>query len=382
MKIKKIKIGNDYFYPATITAAIKDPSIVKTDGTVMTQAEINQSILTAVDSKVDKVDGKALSTNDFTAAYKSKLDGIEAGANKYTLPTATSSVLGGVKSTTPEIIKMGYDYPVTVNSDGTMNVNVPWENTTYSVATQSVNGLMSSTDKTKLDGIAAGAQVNTVLGVKGGAESTYRTGNINITTTNIGAIPVSAIGAASGVAPLNASSLIDAKYLPSYVDDVLEFAGKDKFPTTGESGKIYVDTTAEENNTYRWSGTTYILIAKNTNTTYTLTKSGSKITLTGSDGSTTFVTDDNTTYSVATQSTNGLMSSTDKTKLDGIAAGANNYVLPTATSSVLGGVKVGSNITLSSGTISLTSTNVTSALGFTPVAADACSDTKDYDDLF
>lgn len=42
------------------------------------------------------------------------------------------------------------------------------------------------------------------------------------------------------------------------------------------------------------------------------------------------------------------------------------YTLPTASSSVLGGVKIGSNITVSSGTISLTSANVTSALGFTP----------------
>ena len=72
------------------------------------------------------------------------------------------------------------------------------------------------------------------------------------------------------------------------------------------------------------------------------------------------------THSVATTSANGLMSSTDKTKLDGIASGANKYSLPTATSSVLGGVKVGSNITNSSGTISLTKANVTSALGYTP----------------
>ena len=43
------------------------------------------------------------------------------------------------------------------------------------------------------------------------------------------------------------------------------------------------------------------------------------------------------------------------------------YTLPTATSSVLGGIKVGSNITLSSGTISLSKANVTSALGYTPV---------------
>ena len=43
--------------------------------------------------------------------------------------------------------------------------------------------------------------------------------------------------------------------------------------------------------------------------------------------------------------------------------------LPAATSSVLGGVKIGSNITVSSGTISLTSANVTSALGFTPISS-------------
>lgn len=68
----------------------------------------------------------------------------------------------------------------------------------------------------------------------------------------------------------------------------------------------------------------------------------------------------------ATQSGSGLMSSTDKTKLDGIAANANNYSLPNATSSTLGGVKIGSNISVSSGTISLSKANVTNALGYTP----------------
>ena len=57
--------------------------------------------------------------------------------------------------------------------------------------------------------------------------------------------------------------------------------------------------------------------------------------------------------SVATTSANGLMSSGDKTKLDGIAASANNYSLPAATASVRGGVITGTNITNSSGTISV-----------------------------
>jgi hypothetical protein len=72
----------------------------------------------------------------------------------------------------------------------------------------------------------------------------------------------------------------------------------------------------------------------------------------------------------ATQSAAGFMSAADKKKLDGIAEGANKYNLPTATSSVLGGVKTGANITNSSGTISLTETNVTTALGYTPPTSD------------
>lgn len=56
----------------------------------------------------------------------------------------------------------------------------------------------------------------------------------------------------------------------------------------------------------------------------------------------------------------------EKTKLAGIATGANNYALPTASSTILGGIKTGNNITNSDGTISLTKSNVTSALGYTP----------------
>ena len=66
------------------------------------------------------------------------------------------------------------------------------------------------------------------------------------------------------------------------------------------------------------------------NTTYTLTKSGSTIYLNGSDGSQDTVSDSNTTYGLASQSADGLMSSEDKEKLDGIDEGANNYVHPTS----------------------------------------------------
>lgn len=75
-------------------------------------------------------------------------------------------------------------------------------------------------------------------------------------------------------------------------------------------------------------------------------------------------------HSEATTSAAGFMSASDKSKLNGIAAGANNYSLPTASSTTLGGVKVGSNITNTSGTLSLTKANVTAALGYTPPTQD------------
>lgn len=72
------------------------------------------------------------------------------------------------------------------------------------------------------------------------------------------------------------------------------------------------------------------------------------------DGTWVVPPDTNTTYGVATTSVNGLMASADKTKLDGIATGANNYTLPTASASVLGGVKVGTGLSIASGVLSVT----------------------------
>ncbi|MCX8533057.1 hypothetical protein [Chryseobacterium luquanense] len=72
-------------------------------------------------------------------------------------------------------------------------------------------------------------------------------------------IPNSQKGIANGIATLDGSGLVSASQLPSYVDDVLEFGSLGNFPTTGETGKIYVAT--DTNQTYRWSGSTYIQIA-------------------------------------------------------------------------------------------------------------------------
>lgn len=77
-----------------------------------------------INSKVDKIEGKSLSTNDYTTAEKTKLAGIADNANNYTLPTATESILGGVKvdttlsstSTNPVQNKVIHDSINNINS--------------------------------------------------------------------------------------------------------------------------------------------------------------------------------------------------------------------------------------------------------------------------
>lgn len=68
-----------------------------TGDTAELQGEVS-TLKTTVANKVDKISGKGLSTNDYTTAEKNKLAGIAANANNYTLPTASDSTLGGIKT--------------------------------------------------------------------------------------------------------------------------------------------------------------------------------------------------------------------------------------------------------------------------------------------
>lgn len=77
-------------------------------------------------------------------------------------------------------------------------------------------------------------------------------------------------GAVNGYAGLDATGKVPSVHLPSYVDDVLEFASTVAFPATGESGKIYV--AANTNKTYRWSGSVYVEVAASPGTTDALTE--------------------------------------------------------------------------------------------------------------
>ena len=123
-----------------------------------------------------------------SATDKSKLDGIATGANAYSHPTTTAVTGVPTANATP-----GFGGTFTVNQvsrDTSGHVSAITSRTITipsATATTVAAGLMSADDKKKLNGIAAGAQVNSVTGVKGNSESTYRTGNVNLTAANIGA---------------------------------------------------------------------------------------------------------------------------------------------------------------------------------------------------
>ena len=108
-----------------------------------------QKLKAKLAGKVDKVDGKQLSTNDYTTAEKNKL----AGLNNYTHPTYTSKTSGLYKIT---VDGTGHVSAATAVAKADITaLGIPSTNTTYSDATQATHGLMSVNDKKKLDAFSS-----------------------------------------------------------------------------------------------------------------------------------------------------------------------------------------------------------------------------------
>lgn len=429
----------------TTSEATKLESLVLGDsGQVEISGKVNASNVEGLDellaTKVDKVTGMGLSTNDYTINEKNKLSGIATGAevnqNAFSNVVVGSTTIAADSKTDSLTIVAGNNITITpdaandkltiaatdtvythptytskksglykITVDGTGHVSattavsksditalgIPAQDTTYSTATQSANGLMSSGDKTKLDGIETGANktvidselsststnpvqnkavntaissLNTLIGDKSVASQiTSAIDALNLDSTYIA---VTQKGTANGVAELDSNGKVPSNQLPSYVDDVLEYTAKSNFPSTGEAGKIYVDTST--NLAYRWGGSTYAEISPSItlgttsstafrgdygNTAYihanakgsAFTSGLYKIT-TNAQGHVTAATavvksditglgipEQDTTYSTVTTSAAGLMSAADKSKLDGIATGANKTTVDSTLSS-------------------------------------------------
>lgn len=343
----------------------------------------------AADSKTDTLTIVAGNNVTLTPDAKNDKLTITAKDTVYTHPIYTARGAGLYKVT---VDGTGHVSEVTnVVKDDIVALGIPAQDTTYNEATTSDAGLMSASDKTKLNGIADGANktivdsalsststnpvqnkvvntaissLNTLIGDKSVASQI--TSAIDALDLDSTYIAVTQKGAANGVAELDSSGKVPSTQLPSYVDDVLEYTAKSNFPSTGEAGKIYVDTST--NLAYRWGGSAYTEISPSIalgttsstafrgdygNTAYThanakgsaFTSGLYKIT-TNAQGHVTAATAvaksditglgipaQDTTYSEATTSATGLMSADDKIKLDGIATGANKTTVDSTLSS-------------------------------------------------
>lgn len=106
----------------------------------------------------------------------------------------------------------------------------------------------------------ANANIQTHIGTTTGNPHNVTKSDVGLgNVTNEAQIPLTQKGTALGVAELDANGLVLSSQLPSFVDDVLEYANLAGFPATGESGKIYI--AQDTNLTYRWSGSAYTEIS-------------------------------------------------------------------------------------------------------------------------
>lgn len=246
------KVSSVYRVKGSVASYANLPTTVDLSGYATTAA-----MNTALGNKVDKVSGKGLSTNDYTTAEKDKLAGIATGANNYSLPVATASVLGGVKTSTG-----------ITNSSGTI-----------SVAYGSAAGTACQGNDSRLSNSRPASDVS--AWAKASTKPTYTWTEITSKPSWIGSskptYTASEVGAlASGGTAVNASKVAN-----SFI-----------FKVAGGS--------TEGTNLYTFNGSA----AKTINVV-----AGSNVTLTPTSGQLSISAKD-TTYGIASASANGLMSST------------------------------------------------------------------------
>ena len=234
----------------------------------------NKVVNNALNGKVDKVSGKGLSTNDYTTTEKNKLAGIAEGANKYSLPTASASQLGGVKVGSGLTISNGVlsatGTDVTIDSALSASSTNPVQNKVVNSALgnkvdkETGKGLSTNdyttTEKNKLAGIAEGANKYTHPSYTAKTSGLYKvtvdnTGHVSGTS----AVQKEDITPFIGISYQNASSDGDANVRTlSEQGNVLRFKG---------SGSISINFLSGNGNEYLQidSPADYTLSADSTN---------------------------------------------------------------------------------------------------------------------
>ena len=239
------------------------------------------AVTTALSGKVDKETGKSLMTAD----EHTKLSGIETGAQVNTVTGVKGSNEADYRTGNISITKGNVGLG---NVDNTADADKPISTAAQTALDGKVDKItgkglseanFTDAEKTKLAGIATGAEVNVQSDWNQGddaADDYIKNKPANLvqdasyvhTDNNFsnaekakadGAIQSTEKGVANGVAELDANGKVPTSQLPAYVDDVLSYNSLSDFPATGEDGKIYI--AKDTNLSYRWGSSEYVVIS-------------------------------------------------------------------------------------------------------------------------
>ena len=282
-----------------------------TDAVAVTKEDITNLGIPAQDTNTTYEVATTSNAGLMSAADKTKLNNIAENANNYTHPTTSGNKHIPAGGSEGQILQY--------ESDGTAK----WatiEETVYDEATSEKSGLMSASDKEKLDAIAANANNYTHP-----SYTQRQSGLYKVTVDNTG--HVSAVAAVT-------KSDITALGIPAQdTNTTYTVATTSKDGLMSSEDKTKLDGIAANANNYshpsftqRAAGLYKVTVNNQGHVTNAVAVTKEDITALGIPGQ-----DTNTTYNAATTSTAGLMSAADKTKLNAIAANANNYTHPSYT---------------------------------------------------
>jgi hypothetical protein len=211
-------------------------------------------------------------------------------------------------------------------------------------------------------GVTAGTFTKVTVDTKGRV-TTGASANSSDIATALGFTPenVANKAVANGYASLDGSGKVPSNQLPSYVDDVLEYANLAAFPATGETGKIYIAIDTVK--TYRWSGSAYVEITSSPGSTDAVPEGSTNLYFTNARARAAVGASGSLSYSTAT----GIFSYTQPTNVSAFTndSGYLTGITGAQVTSALGYTPY--NATNPSGYITgITSGMVTTALGYTP----------------
>ena len=207
----------------------------------------NASAITALVEKNETQDTAIALNTAKTGITSTQASAIETNSAKVGI---TSTQASAITANTAKESNVDTNLSVTANGTSLVVNSSDGTNATLPAATGSTWGVLSDELYNTFNG-----KVNSNTAITGATKA-------KITFDSKGLVTGGANLVAADIPALDASKIttgtIAAGLLPSYVDDVLEYAALANFPATGETGKIYVATGT--NKTYRWSGSTYVQI--------------------------------------------------------------------------------------------------------------------------